>query len=328
MKRVVFLLLALAVIAGLSALEVEEGDIRLTLDEDSARFLIDLRSSGGGDDWIALIFREDPRTSGLDVREGNSVYRMGDGGEFRQVAEVTEKGVFFIWTSTTLRVSERFRFIRSVGGDVVDGVQIDIAITNLGEQTVPVGMRLLLDTYLGERGNAHFSTPLRQRITREAAILPSTVESYIRSTPGAGAQGLQVMLSGSGVTTPEQVAVANWKRLSDSDWEYEVNEDRNFNRLPYSINDSALLLSYGEQVLRQNQRYEVTVQIGGPADNGFLDPDSSAPVTAEDRVATIESLTTLLEQIDTLLADPNTTAREVAGLREQLEALSDQVPGL
>ena len=225
-------------------------------------------------------------------------------------------------------MSERFRFIRSVGGDVVDGVQIDITVTNLGEQAVPVGMRLLLDTYLGERGNAHFATPLRQQITREAEIQSSAVEWYIRSTPADGGAGLQVMLTGSGVTTPDQVAVANWKRLSDSDWVYTINEDRNFNRLPYSINDSALLLSYGERVLLQDERYEVSVQMGGLADNGFLDPDNSAPVKDEGRLALIDGLTNLLEQIDALLADPNATVQDVANLRDQLQALSEQVPGL
>ena len=328
MKRAVFILVALTVSTALCALEVEEGNIRLTLDEDSARFLLDVRSSAPGHDWVPLIFPEDSRTSGLDIRSGNRVFRIGDGGEFRQVAEVTDQGVFFIWTSATLRVSERFRFIRSVGGDVVNGVQIDIAITNLGEQSVPVGMRLLLDTYLGEHGNAHFTTPLRQQITREAEILPSAAEWYIRSAPAQGGEGLQVMLSGPGITAPEQAAVANWKRLSDSNWGYTVNEDRNFNRLPYSINDSALLLTYGEQILRQNERYEVSVQMGGLADKGFLDPDSSAPVTDDARLAVLDSLTELLEQIDALLADASATAEEVAGLREQLQALSEQAPGL
>jgi hypothetical protein len=328
MKRAVVLVLVLTMAATLWALDVEEGNIRLTLDEDSSRFLIDLKSHDSANEWIPLIFSEDPRTSGLDIREGNRIFRVGDGGEFRQVAEVTDEGIFFIWTSPTLRIAERFRFIRSVGGTVVDGVQIDLSITNLGEQSTEVGARVLLDTYLGERENAHFSTPRRQQITREADILPSASESYIRSTPAASREGLQVMLNGTGVTTPNQVAVANWKRLSDSDWQYEVNEDRNFNRLPYSINDSALLLSYGEMVLKQNERYEISLQLGGLADNGFLDPDSSAPLTDDARAALIERLTTLLGQIDALLANPNASAEDVARLRVQLQALSEQVTGL
>lgn len=324
MKRAIVLSLVILVSASVVGLEVEEGRIRLTLDESTSRFLIDLKGPDG--EFVPLLFSQDPRTSGLDVRQGNRVYRMGDSGDFRQVAEVTEEGVFFVWTSPTLRVAQRFRFVRSVGGNEVDGVQLDIALTNLGEEALPVGVRLLLDTYLGEAENAHFSTPLRQSITREAEIVPSSSESYIRSSP-EDAWGLQVMLSGDGITRPELVAVANWKRLAESDWQYPVNEDRNFNRLPYSINDSALLLTYPEEVLERNQRYEVTVQLGGPAESGYLDPETSFATSDERRLELLGELSTILDRIDQLLADPSATAAEVAQLREQLEALSEQLPG-
>jgi hypothetical protein len=280
-----------------------------------------------GGQAIPLIYADDPRTSGLDIREGNNVYRMGDGGEFRQVAEQTDEGIFYVWTSSTLRVSQRFRFIRAVGGKSINGVQIDIAITNLGEQRVAVGARLLLDTYLGERGNAHFSTPVNEQITRELGIVPSSREPYIRSSSSDDSDGLQVMLSGSEITVPAQVAIANWKRLSDSNWQYTVNTDRNFNRLPYSINDSALLLSYEERELKQNDRYEIVVQMGGFAPNGYLSPNSSEPITADEQADLIAEIVELINQIDALIADPAATAEQVAELQRRLNAISDQVPG-
>jgi hypothetical protein len=326
MRRLLLIVLVFLVAATAIALEVQEGRIKLVLDEESSRFLVYLRDATG-DEWVPLLFAEDPRSSGLDVREGNRVYRMGDGGEFRQVAEVTDQGVFYVWTSPTLRVAERFRFIRSVGSNIVDGVQLDVSVTNLGEQTVPAAVRLLLDTYLGERGNAHFITPLRDQITREVAITPGGAQPYIRSGDPASSSGLQVMISGNGVTMPQQVVVANWKRLADSEWDYEVNEQRNFNRLPYSINDSALLITYPAVTLEQNQRYTITTRFGDYADNGYLDPEASVTITAEERGALLSRLTALLDQIDMLLADPDVDAEQVARLRAELEELSRQVPG-
>lgn len=327
MKRFLLLLAGLCVALTASALEVEQGRIKLVLDEDSSRFLVYLRSATADDEWLPLFFADDPRTSGLDVREANRVYRMGDGGEFRQVAESTDEGIFFIWTSTTLRVSERFRFIRSVGSAVTDGVQLEIAITNLGEQTLPVAARLLLDTYLGERGNAHFSTPLRAQITRETSIEPSSAEWYIRSGAPEESHGLQVMLDSEGITVPESVVVANWRRLSDSRWDYEVNDQRNFNRLPYSINDSALMLTCGEVALRQNERYRVTLRFGDFAPQGYLDPDTSAPLTANERSALLAQLNTLLDEIDSLLTASDVTAEDVEALRAELGQILEQVRG-
>jgi len=325
MRQFVPVVLAFLAATALSALEVEQGSMKLVLDETSSRFLLELAQPDG--EPIDLIYPEDPRTSGLDIREGNRIFRMGDGGEFRQVAEQTDEGTFYVWTSPTLRVSERFRFIRAAGSNSINGVQINIAITNLGEQSVPVAARLLLDTYLGERGNSHFSTPISTQITREAEIVPSARQSYIRSHSADASDGLQVMLSGEGITTPSQVAVANWKRLSDSGWEYVVNPDRNFNRLPYSINDSALLMTYEERILNQNERYEIVVQMGGFAPNGYLPPESSQPITASQRNNLLDQINDLIAKIDALIADPSATAEDVAELQRQLEAISDQVSG-
>ena len=81
--------------------------------------------------------------------------------------------------------------------------------------------------------------------------------------------------------------------------------------------------------LKQKERVDVIKMFyGALADNGYLVPDSSAPVSDNDRLVVLESLTTLLGQIDALLADPGATTQNVADLREQLEALSEQVPGL
>lgn len=325
MKHLLRLALILCIVSGVNALEVSQGEIRLTLDEPSSRFLMDLQRSD--EDPIPLLFSEDPRTSGLDIREGNRVYRMGDGGEFRQVTEQTDEGIFYVWTSSTLRVAQRFRFVRSADRNVINGVQIDISITNLGERSTSVGARLLLDTYLGERSNSHFTSSLNGQITGEAEVQPSDRETFIRSGEADSADGLQVMISGPGITTPDQVAVANWKRLSDSDWQYVVNSDRNFNRLPYSINDSAVLLTYADRELGQNDRYEIVVQMGGYAPGGYLPPEASRPVTVEQRSALIDELSLLLARIDALIADPDATAEEVAELREELEALSEQVSG-
>ncbi len=327
MRRLLLVVVGLCLGFAASALEVEQGRIRLVLDEESSRFLIYLRSESEGDESLPLFFADDPRTSGLDIRVANRVYRMGDGGEFRQVAETTDEGIFFVWTSSTLRVSQGFWFIRSVGSSVADGVQLEIAITNLGEQTIPVAARLLLDTYLGERGNAHFSTPLRSQITRESIIEPSSAEWFIRSSAPEESEGLQVMLASSGVTTPASVVVANWRRLSDSQWDYKVSDQRNFNRLPYSINDSALMLTYDEVALGQSERYKVTLRLGAFAPQGYLDPDTSAPLTANERDALLTQLNALLDEIDGLLADPEVSAADVETLRADLQQILEQVRG-
>ena len=49
-----------------------------------------------------------------------------------------------------------------------------------------------------------------------------------------------MMLDNNIVTSPDKVIFSNWKRLDESGWTLNVKDGRNFNLLPYSINDSAV----------------------------------------------------------------------------------------
>ena len=87
MRSKAFLILLVVVCVPVSSLEVERGDIRLALHEDSSRFTLSIRS---GEGWLPLLFAEDPRTSALEILEGNRVHRMGDSGSFSQRVRLDE----------------------------------------------------------------------------------------------------------------------------------------------------------------------------------------------------------------------------------------------
>ena len=53
---------------------------------------------------------------------------------------------------------------------------------------------------------------------------------------------------------PKRLVIANIRRLQNSKTNYEVEEHRAFNLLPFSINDSALALFYDSEVILPNQR--------------------------------------------------------------------------
>lgn len=308
---------------GLEALEVQEGNIRLVLHENSSRFTLSLRQGPG---WTPLFFEEDPRTSGLDILEGNRVHRMGDGGAFQQDVESIEGGARFVWTSPTLEVVQSFRLTQGVRAERFNAVEMVVRVTNRGEEPATVGARMLFDTYLGERANVHFTTPGSDQITRERSLEPGPVNRYVASVPGAqAAYGFQVMLQGEGLTVPQAAIVANWKRLSDASWDYEVNRTRNFNRLPYSINDSALLVLYETEQLESGQSYEITSRFGDLAPEGYLPADLAAETTGADPL--LARLSELLVQINELIGSEDVDPEVVAELQAELETLSNLIRG-
>lgn len=323
MRRAVPAFLVLLVAVGVGAVEISRGDIRLTLHESSARFSVDLLVNG---EWVPLLYPDDPRTSALDVREDNRVHRMGDSGRFRQFVVQREEEVGFVWTSATMRVEQLFRFTRGTTADRTDALQISVTVTNTGERPMSTAVRLLLDTHLGERSNVHFATPSTPRFNREIRLDPGPAVPYIRSIPDAGSvHGLQVMVFGSGVTPAEAVVLANWKRLADSVWDYTVHESRNFNRLPFSINDSAMLVLYAEEQIGPGQSYSVVTYLGNLSSDGYLTPATAAFIPEEDQL--LARLAQIVQRINMLLDETDVDPGEIERLQAELDAISGQVRG-
>ena len=279
-----------------------------------------------GGEWVALYVADDPRTSVLEVLEDNRVHRMGDSGVFTQRTEEIANGARFVWTSPTLRIVQSFHLTRGFDSSGIDAVEMRVSATNEGERASILGVRLVYDTYLGESSNVHFVTPAVDRITGETALEPGAANRYVASVAERDARyGFQVMLDDPAVTRPQAVVLANWRRLTDTTWDYEVNPSRNFNRLPYSINDSALMIAFEPLQLRSGERYSVTMRLGNLAPNGYLDPDIALQIGSRDALRS--RLAELIGRIDALIEGAEIDSAEIDALREEIRTLSGLVRG-
>ena len=115
-------LLAAAVIAviPLSALDVADGRVRLSLNEGIGRFVLSCQTSGSTGVYVPLLAAQDPRTTLLSIVVGNKIYRMGESSEFSQKAERVPGGARFVWKSSFIQVTETFTFITAGGQDNTD----------------------------------------------------------------------------------------------------------------------------------------------------------------------------------------------------------------
>ncbi len=245
-------------------LDVSDGRVRLTLIEGTGRFSISCQQASNGGAYVPLLATQDPRTSTLSVVYGNRIYRMGESSDFLEKAERVPGGARFVWTSAFLQVTETFTFVAALDSTVSTGVRIDLSLRNLSEQDITVGARYLFDTYLGEPSGVHFRTPSMTQMNRELALTPADKTAWWES-PLVGDKdgfGLQVMLSGEGITVPDRVVFANWKRLSDASWSYDVSAARNFNLLPYSVNDSAVAQYYESRRVPRSGGVTLTLVMG------------------------------------------------------------------
>jgi hypothetical protein len=270
--------------APVSALDVADGRIRLTLHEGIGRFSISCQTKGSGGVFVPLLASQDPRTTMLSIVVGNKLYRMGESSEFSEKAEKIPGGARFTWKSGFLQVTEAFTFLSSGDSTTTTGVRIDLSLKNLSEQNVTAGIRYLFDTYLGEPSSVHFRTPTLSRVSRETALSPADKTAWWVSPLGSDPDqfGLMMMMSGPGITVPDRVVFANWKRLSDASWAYETSAARDFSLLPYSVNDSAAAQYYDPKPIPRSGDITVTLAMGLYAKAGYSGV-STAPVAAAPR---------------------------------------------
>jgi hypothetical protein len=293
----------------LGALELREGLVRLELDEEAGTFSLYYLADIAANRYVPLFFAQDPETSGTAVLDGNQFHRLGESGGFSLETRRTRDGGRFIWTSSTVEVIQDFSFVASQGARLANGVQIATTVLNRSEESRNIGLRILVDTTLGESQPAHFLVDGEDEVTREKEI--SSARYWVSPSVNTPGLGLRYSLSGDGVSRPDRVVFANWKRLIESSWEYPVRESRNFSLLPYSINDSAVAMYYGPRRVAPGERFTVVSVMGSAGSGSFAATQgSSGPLeslfretTEEGRVTSGSSLEEEVIAVNDLLAE-------------------------
>jgi len=314
-----------------SALEIESETYELEVHERIGRFSLYAKTDDGP---VPMFVADDPTTSYISILSQNRIYRLGDSFEFRQNAQLTETGARMTWTSSRLSIEV------DIDIESFSYALLEMTVTNTSETDLEVGVRMLIDTYLGEDGT-HFATPdTTVNGEREFAAAPLFIQSGPDSTPS-----LYLWFGTAGATSPNRVILANWKRLDDTSWSYTVNTNRNFNVLPYSINDSAVSLYYNPETLaRGDSRYirvifatdEPIQRVGAPASRTTSTSTTTTTVPADtdtnasaahirEQLRTIE---TLLDSIDRILSSGREpTDAEIQEIRDAIREVEERRSG-
>ncbi|MDR2049237.1 MAG: hypothetical protein LBP69_07255 [Treponema sp.] len=280
-KAAVFLLFVLLIASSAGAAEFVEGRIRLVLNENTGRFSLYYMADIAREEYVPFFADGDPRTSFLAIQVNDRNYRLGDSSAFKTSLGTSlgtilgtirgtsrdESGMnpSLVFESPALRITEEFSFVKTSGSYLTNGVKITVTITNKGRQQIQAGLRFLIDTSLGEDG-VPFSTDKRE-IRSEAVIAADSEDSFWVS--GSGRLGFMGSVSGSGITRPDLIHFANWKRLNDVSWKTPFYQGRNFNLLPYSIGDSAVCYYYEPAAVNAGEARIITLVLASEDESGF-----------------------------------------------------------
>ena len=329
--------------AALSALEAREGLIKIVVDETSARFSLFRLVDVAKDRYEPLFFDLDPRTTSLTLSFDGRQYRLGDSSEFRQAIARTDTGISIEFRSALARVTEHLDFARSAGAAIADGIRLSIETENVSQKEAPLGLRLLVDTFLAEKSGVHFRLPGLEKLTNETLFEASSIPEWV-ATPGDKIS-FMIQFSGDGLVAPDRVHFANWKRLNEAPWILDASSARNFTLLPYSVNDSAVAIYWLPKNLAPGAKSSLTIAMGAFNDLGYplakagdkgTDELFSKTVlsqsTSTDKKSLMETdllaVRDLLTRIDLVLSSGSQpTADEIAAWRKILDLLEERKKG-
>lgn len=173
-------------------------------------------------------------------------------------------------------------------------LEIRYEITNVSTVTHRVGLRIMIDTYLGVNDGAGFLLPVVGRITNEKEYLsPDVPKEWIATdnfnSPTVVSQGI---LQGSEATPPDRIVFANWQVINGQTFDYTVDPTRDL------ITDSAVALYWNVQSLPPGQTRTVVTYYG----LGYASAEFTPPFV----LATDSPFTLKYQKVD----DPATPATE------------------
>lgn len=138
-----------------------------------------------------------------------------------------------------------------------DIVEVKYIIKNEGTASANAGVRIMMDTQLGENDAAPFRVPGVGSVTFEREYTGSSIPPYWQAfdsltSPQVISQGT---LLRSSLNKPDKVQFTNWRRVYDNAWDYTANPS-------YSIGDSAVSVLWEPKAIAAGQELIFTTYYG------------------------------------------------------------------
>ena len=252
--------LIITVLAALPASETTDGFVRLFLNEKHGSFVFYYLTDP--DNYTSFLSRHDSATSYLSVNVNGRTDQLGKSFFFKTRIDKINGNPAIIHESSSLLISQVFTPVRTINSPNANGIKITVNIENTGQMDASVGLRMLIDTYLGEgRRRIPFITD-NHEITRETIIKSDSGESYWVS------RGENLSLMGNitnpyneNAKEPDYIHFANWKKLNDVPWKALYRQGRTFHSIPYSIGDSAVCYYYEPDMLAAGESFKYTIYL-------------------------------------------------------------------
>ncbi|MEW6756902.1 MAG: VWA domain-containing protein [Acidobacteriota bacterium] len=171
-----------------------------------------------------------PGTSFSSVKVDGTVY-TNDGHAFGTLVQapttvgLTNEGIWYLGAGP-LKVHQKITLVTSATTGHQDTYLIEYKVGNNDSVSHTVGVRVMLDTMIGDNDNAPFQVPGTGSISNETEWAGASVPPYFfvfddLYNPTVTCQG--TLLGGQVATPPDRFQVAYWSNIYGTEFDYTVN---------------------------------------------------------------------------------------------------------
>ncbi len=174
------------------------------------------------------------------------------------------------WKNGDINVTQVLEYVVSGSGDG-DTLRIEYRIENTGKVAHEVGLRLMIDTLIGENDGVPFLIPGQEGLTISAIDLrseeiPDQIKALEKETLENPGIIINLILKGSEATTPDRVLITGWID-KDVEWDYlqtvgGVGAPLRRGGKPDGIPDSAVGLFFDPEKLAPGQVRTIVTYYG------------------------------------------------------------------
>ena len=200
---------------------------------------------------------------------GSTERRAGKGAKYGQVIQeptVEDNRIITRTKFDDIIVEQILSIVKSSTTGLADSAQIQYRVINQGDQEEKVGLRVMLDTMLGENDGAPFRLG-EDTISTDSLYYDKQLDDFWQafdsiSDPQVTSQGSFI---GPDVSTPDRVYFSDWGSLADGVWDFDFNPGQEFIRKGEYEIDSAMAMYWVPEIIEpgQTKTYITKYGLGG-----------------------------------------------------------------
>ncbi|MDX8361202.1 Ig-like domain-containing protein, partial [Cytobacillus sp. IB215316] len=188
-----------------------------------------------------------------------------------------------VQTRGDISIQQVLSIVKNQNTNNDDTVEIKYLVTNNGNQSHDVGLRIMLDTMLGENDDAPFRIPGSGIVTRETEYTGDGIPEYWQAfdkveDPSVVSHG--TFFNGT-MTKPDKVQFVGWENINDVLWNYTIKNSSN--------GDSAVAMYWNPTTLAPGEVKEFKTFYGLSELSQDLTPPLALSVTGASIVEATEN---------------------------------------